>query len=441
MIIGTMPMNRKIALVGAMLLALPFATLANQEAVEPNSPVNLTDYLRIAALNNAGLKASFEQWKAALEQVPQAKALPDPRFTYGYFIEEVETRVGPQEHKFGIMQVFPWFGKIEARTDAAAAAAKAARQRYEAEKLKLFYQVKDAFYEYVYLAKATEIARQNLELLKHFEAVARTKYATSGAGHPDVIRAQVEMAKLEDILRSLQELREPIVAKLNAILNRDIKAPLPWPSRPDFSSPVLSRRGLMALTVKTNPELAALDYDIEAARSRVALAKKNFWPDVGVGVDWVETGAAIAGNPSDSGKDPVVLMFSMNIPLWRDKYSAAQRQAEANVRKVSQKKTEMENNLLARTDRVFYEFEDTRRKIDLYSSALVPKAKQLLLASETAYQSGTVDFLSLIDAQRTLLQFELEKERVLVDHQKKLAQLEMLVGTELSLASDQATQK
>ncbi|MHC4389213.1 MAG: TolC family protein, partial [Planctomycetota bacterium] len=156
------------------------------EPSDVNSLIGLEDYLRYAALNNAALKASFEQWKAATEEVPQAKSLPDPKFTYSYFIREVETRVGPQRQKFGIMQVFPWFGKIEARTDAAAAKAKAARKRYEAEKLKLFWQVKDAFYEYLYLGSAVEIARQNLELLKHFEDVARTRYMAAAASHPDV---------------------------------------------------------------------------------------------------------------------------------------------------------------------------------------------------------------------------------------------------------------
>ncbi len=89
-----------------------------------------------------------------------------------YFIEEVETRVGPQRNKFGIMQTFPWFGKIEARGDVATAKAKAARQRYEANKLKLFWQVKDAFYEFTYLATAVDTAKENLELLQHFEEIA-----------------------------------------------------------------------------------------------------------------------------------------------------------------------------------------------------------------------------------------------------------------------------
>ncbi|MHC4639946.1 MAG: TolC family protein [Planctomycetota bacterium] len=204
---------------------------ASQQADDKDNLQTLQDYLPYAALNNAGLKAAFEQWKAAIEQVPQARALPDPRFTYGRFIEEVETRVGPQRNKFGITQMFPWFGKIEARTQAAGATAKAARQRYEAKKLKLFFEVKNTFYEYVYLAKAIEIARENLELIKDFEEVALTKYVGAAAGHPDIVRAQVELARLEDQLRTLEGLREPIVAQLNAVLNRKSSGLLPWPKK------------------------------------------------------------------------------------------------------------------------------------------------------------------------------------------------------------------
>lgn len=410
---------------------------ASEQQSDPNAPVKLEDYLRQAALNNAGLKVAFEQFKAAVNQVPQARALPDPRFNYGYFIEEVETKVGPQQQKVGISQVFPWFGKIEARTDAAAAAAKAARKRYDATKLRLFYEVKDAFNEYTYLAKAIEIARDNLELLKYFEEVARTKYIVMVAAHPDVIRAQVELAKIEDVLKSLEGLREPISARLNAVLNRQSFAILPWPRKKDFKSVKIERRQMIDLIRRMNPELTALHYEIAAARSRVELAKKKFYPDIGVGVDWIQTDDAASG-VSGSGRDPVILMFSMNLPIWRKSYRAAELQAKANARKATQQKRETENTIIALAEQVLYDFEDSDRKIKLYGDILVPKAVELLGASETAYKGGTIDFLSLIDAQRTLLNFQLRYERAVTNNQQKLAELEMLTGTELPSIKDQA---
>jgi len=418
------------------LLVLMPSGRAGQEAVDGNDLQSLVDYLRYAALNNAGLKAAFEQWKAAIEEVPQARSLPDPRFTYGHFIEEVETRVGPQRNKLAISQVFPWFGKIEARTRAAGAAAEAARRRYEAKKLELFFEVKDAFHEYVYLARAIEIARENLELIEDFEQVALTKYIGAATGHPDVVRAQVELAQLEDRLRTLEGLRRPIVARLNAVLNRGSTEPPPWPKREQQDAVRIDRRRIKQLLLARNPELQALDFDIESARSRVELAKKNFYPDIGVGVDWIRTDDALMPGTRDSGKDPVMLTLSLNLPVWRKSYEAAEIQARAIARKTRLEKTQMENTLIARVERVLYDYEDSQRKQKLYGDILVPKAQELIAASESAYQGGTIDFLSLIDAQRTLLNFDLLHERAVTNSRQKLAELEMLVGAELGASAE-----
>jgi cobalt-zinc-cadmium efflux system outer membrane protein len=433
--------QQAVLIAGVIIFALTPFVWGSQQSGDANNLVGLEDYLRYASLNNANLKAMFEQWRAALEQIPQAEALPDPKFTYGYYIREVETRVGPQKHRFGIMQMFPWFGKIEARTDAAASSAKAARQRYEAAKLKLFFEVKDAYYEYAYLAAAVDIAKENLELIKHFEEVARTKYAAATAGHPDVIRAQVELAKLEDHLKTLEELRKPISARLNAVLNRQSFEILPWPQKEIFQKADVNRNQLIESLRARNPELNALDFETEAAKHRIELAKKNFWPDIGVGVDWIVTDEAIMPGVRDSGKDPVILMFTMNLPIWRDSYKAAELQAKAETARATQRKIEAENTLIAQAVRALYDFEDSGRKIKLYGDVLVPKAQELLGASETAYRGGTVDFLSLIDAQRTLLEYQLWYERAVTNNRQKLAELEMLAGTELTVVNERTETK
>ena len=425
-------MKRQIVfIIGIIALLLTQSSGASESSEDSNAPVELEDYLAFAAMNNAGLQVAFEQWKIAVEQVPQAKSLPDPKFTYGYFIEEVETRVGPQRNKLEIMQTFPWFGEIEARTDTAAATAKAARKRYEAAKLKLFADVKDAFYEYTYLASAIEIAKENLELIQHFEEVARTKYMAAATGHPDVIRAQIELAKLEDRLKTLEELRKPIVARLNAVLNRQSLEMLPWPRKAEFRMVKVSREKMIELLRLRNPELDALDFELQAAKSKVDLAKKKYWPDVGVGVGWTDTGSAMNPGVSDSGKDPIILMFSMNLPIWREGYKAAELQAKANVLKTSYQKKDAENTIIARAERALYDFQDSDRKRKLYGDILIPKAEELLGASETAYKAGTIDFLSLINAQQKLLEFQLHYERATTDNQQELARLEMLVGAEL----------
>jgi cobalt-zinc-cadmium efflux system outer membrane protein len=214
------------------------------------------------------------------------------------------------------------------------------------------------------------------------------------------------------------------------VLNRGKFEALPWPVRGELRHVDANSQVVINALREANPELAAIDMELEAARYRVTVAKKNFWPDVGVGVDWIQTDKA-SMPVHDSGKDAVILMFSMNLPVWRDSYKAGQREAEANVRKITSERVQTENTLLATALRVLYDYQDSGRKVNLYGASLVPKAEELLGASESAYQAGTVDFLSLIDAQRTLLGFELLHERALTDNQQRLAELEMLAGTEL----------
>jgi outer membrane protein TolC len=402
-------------------------------ATDPNSPVTLADYLRIAAENNAGLKSSFQRWKAAAAGVPQAEALDDPRFTYGYFIEEVETRVGPQKQRFSLSQTFPWFGKIEARTDAASAAAQAAYQRYEADKLKLFEKVKNAFYEYAYLYEAIDIARQNLDLLKYFEQVVQARYRTADAKHPDIIRAQIELALMEDHVTELDNMLSPIQSGLNAMMNRDMTAALSRPQRPDIPLAKVDETAVVGLIAERNPEIAALQGDILAARSRVTLSNKRYWPDVTLGLDWIQTDPARMNGVWGSGRDPIVAMVSFNIPLWTDSYNAGKQQAQANMHAARQMKEQMQLDLSAQAADVLYRIEETSRKAALYDGTLIPKAKEMVEVSESSYRAGGVDFLNLIDAQRKLLTFEVTYRRILADHFQALAELETLTGGAIPL--------
>lgn len=411
-----------------IIVSVVGSSFCQPAAIDPNIPVTLEDFLRVAATNNAGLKSSFERWRISTAAVPQAKALADPRFTYGYFIEEVETRTGPQKQRFGLSQTFPWFGTIEARTDAASAAAQAAYKRYEADKLKLFRQVKNGFYEYRYLYEAIEIARQNLELLKHFEQVAQARYRTAAASHPDMIRAQIELAMLEDHLTELESMRTPIISGLNALLNRPMEAPLGRPQRTDTALIDVDAEQIAGLIAERNPEIAALQKDIQSARHRVRLSQKRYLPDVTLGVDWIQTDEARMDGVSGSGRDPIIAMVSFNIPLWGDSYRAGEQQARASMRSARQKKEQMQLDLSAQAAEVLYRIAETRRKAALYENTLIPKGKEMVEVSESSYRAGGVDFLNLIDAQRKLLTFEVTYQRILTDHLQALAQLEILTG-------------
>ena len=185
----------------------------HEKSSHPLPDGTLDSYLVFAAANNPGLKASYHNWKAALERIPQASSLPDPTISYGYFIENVETRVGPQNQKFSLKQSFPWFGTLGNMKEIADEAAGAAYQKFQSQRLKLFYQVKAAYYDFYLLGREIEITKDNMELLKYWESVARTRYKAGLTGSHNVIRAQVELGKLENRLTSLEESKAPLASR------------------------------------------------------------------------------------------------------------------------------------------------------------------------------------------------------------------------------------
>jgi len=399
----------------------------------------LSDYLVYAALNNPGLRAAFNRWKAALERQLQVKMLPDPRFNYGYFIEEVETRVGPQRNSYGLSQVFPWFGKLELRGDAAMDAARAAREHYEVAKLKLFYDVKEVYYEYYYLAKSLAVTNENVNLIKHLESVARSRYKAGAGTHPDVIRAQVELGKMEDRYLTLEDLREPIVAQLNAVLNRPVDANIPWPREIELEQISIPQDQLVGLLTKVNPEIKALEYDVARSRDNIELAKKDYYPDITLGFTLIDTGDAVFGSPPDSGTNPVIAGVSINLPIWREKYDAAVREAKSLYYAARREKVERTNSLTSELKMAIYRFTDAERKIDLYGNALLPKARESLKVTESQFRAASGTFTDLIDAQRIFLEFALAYERALADRGQSLAKLEMLVGREITGGGNQST--
>jgi len=414
--------------------------------VDPALPVldessGLDDYLRYAALKNPGLEAAFQRWKATVERMPQVRALPDPRFTYGYYIAEIETRVGPMQHAIALSQTFPWLGKLQDLEDAAARAANVEYQRFEAAKLDLFYRVEAAYNDLFLLKRSIDIAGENIELLQQFEGVARARYRVGAAGHPDVIRLQVELGKLEDRLRQLRDLRAPSAARLNAALNRRSDTAVAWPS--SVSGRVIDKGldALLAMLRENNPRLEALDEQSERERINADIARKDGLPDLTVGLAYTVVGERSGVSIPGNGDDAFLASLSVNVPLWREKYDAGVREALARRLAVVNQRVEMTNRLTADLQQAIFEHNDARRRVELYRDTLIPKATESLHASLAGFEQGTADFLDLVDTERTLLEFQLGLERALVDRATSCAQIERLVGATVGSAGDEPQTK
>ncbi|MFQ5452703.1 MAG: TolC family protein [Candidatus Zixiibacteriota bacterium] len=433
--VSSQPMNWKKGEANEFLKMIEksYLLIHNEKSII-TSDAGLEEYLSFAANNNPGLKAAFYQWKAALEKSGYAGSLPDPMFSYGYFVENVETRVGPQKQRFSLKQSIPWFGTLGAKENIAFQSSNMAFQNYQSKKLKLFYRVKSAFYDYYFLGREIKITQENMELLLFWESVARTKYKVALKQHPDVIKAQVELGKLEDRLLTLRDKIRPLEARLKAVLNLNDTTRLSIPLSIKIDEIEVNHDLILEQTLTRNPDLSAIQHLIEKENAGMRLAGKSSYPNFTLGVDYVETGEAVNPLLDESGKDPWMVSVNINLPIWFGKNKSKKNEAKARYLMAEQNLSEAQNQITALTEKILFEYDDALRKLRLYRDGLIPKAEQSLNASYTAYQAGEADFLNVLDAQRVLLNFQLSFDRAKTNLAKKKAELEMLTGYELGIS-------
>lgn len=422
-------------------LAVPPAEALSERPVQRSADATvsadqtLPQWVDYALANNPRVTAAIAEYEASVEDIEQATALPDPRLNVRYFIEEVETRVGPQNYAVGISQPLPWLGKLRLQGDIASEKANAAATRVSTVQNAVIAEVADAWYELYYYHRALKIMEGNRDLVQNLERVARTRYQTGSSGHPDIVRAQVELGKIENDLASLIDREAPLVARLNVALNRPPQAPLTLPEAAPVIGIAENDQSLVARVISNNPELRALSFDVAAATAAKERAEKEFFPDFSIGLDYIATGEARAPNVQGSGNDPIAAAFSMTLPIQRGKYKAGVRAAEARIAGQRARREQHLNQLEADTVSALFRLRDARRQIDLYQTTLLPKANESLAATQQAYSAGSSTFADLIDAQRVLLVFELAEARAIADHNQARTTLEELIGESLAAAS------
>ena len=408
--------KNRTALLLAGLLAIP--VWSQETVLDPRA--ELAEYVRYAEQHNPKLKQALARYQAALAKVAPASAWADPRLTYGYFARPVETRTGPQEMRVSAAQTFPWKGTLKLKGQIAEQEAEVEGQRYEAARRSLVFAVKAAYYDCYFLERAIAVTESNVRLLSHLEEVGRTRYRGGTGEHAAVLKAQVELGRLADRLRSLRQQRRPASARLNAALGRTATAPIAVPDSLLMAALALDEEELKGRLLAANPTLQARQAQARAQSLGVELAGKRFYPDLTVSLDYIHIG--------DRGENPLIAMATVNLPLWRSAYEAEKRAAKLSHQAALQGVADEENRLVAELELALYKQRDAQSRKALYQDSLLPKAELMLSVTQRAFAAGRSDFLAVIDAQRTLLAFQLAYERAHTDQALHWAEIEKLVG-------------
>jgi outer membrane protein TolC len=405
------------------LLVLPVTVQAAGPAKETEPPLGTTvqGLLAWAEQHNPELTATQYETDAAEARVQPAGALPDPTFRVEW--QDFPSRENsPASVKYTLSQTFPLWGKRDLKRAAAEADVEQARARRRALAAELRAKVKTAFAQYYQAWRAVALTDEMLLLLREIEKLARVRYANGLAPQQDVLKAQTEQTTLRADRIAREAEQRQARARLNAVLGRLATAPLAEPrALPELPKPA-ALTGLEERVRHTNPVLLAQSAQITAAEQTQRLVEKNRYPDLTVGVSPIQRKGQF---------DRWELMLEVNIPLQQQTRRSQESEATALLAAAQARQENNINQVLGELQEALAGLEAARRQFQLLKTSLLTQAELTLQSALVNYQTGRVDFTTVLDAQRQIRQVRLDYLKAEAEQQIRLAEIERLVGEAL----------
>ncbi len=381
---------------------------------ELNTNSALGDFLRYAMLNQPQVEAAYFSWAAAVERITVERSLPDPRLSFESDIADIVMTVMP-----GLMQEFPGPGKLKAAANVATAESRTKYFAFETSVLQTAFSLKRAYYQLWFLDENIRINRQTLDLLAELEEIARAQNAAGKVTLQDVYRAQIEQDQLTTEIENLEDSRRPLIAQLKGALGlRRDQADPPQPTL--FESTPLNLNGdeLLDTAFARNPRLKVMEADVRMAEAAMALARKSRVPDFSLGLMADVKAAPTMFRP----------LAGMTLPIWRDKIAAQIAQAQATKRAAEARLTSEQIMVTVDFAMKSYDYREITRNLALLQEKLIQKARQSLAVARAGYLAGQVDFFDLLDAERTLLNFQLQEVEARTRREIVLADLSLSIA-------------
>ncbi|MFZ2301801.1 MAG: TolC family protein [Gallionella sp.] len=418
-------------LMGAWLL--PAGAVEDRLPGDRRLGSDLAGLLAYAREHNPEFAASRHEADAAMQRVQPAAALPDPVLRAELMditnqgtdksVSLWPSQVGSTRYQ--MTQSVPWFGKRDLKREAAEASADQAQGQTVAIWAELSAQIKSAYAQYYYVTGNQKITRDLLDLVVQMEKVAQVRYANGLAAQQDAVRAQVEQTAIKTGLVALSNSKRQIEARLNALLSRPANAPFAAPEhlRTIPATASLENYAVLESRIrKHNPELFVDEAGIRASEKNRDLTYQNRYPDFVLGVSPTQSGNAVR----EWG-----VMVELNIPLQQDSRRSQERESEAMLAAAKARKEATANRVLSALTENLAGIEAAQSTESLSSSGLLPQANVTFESALIGYQTGKVDFATLLDAARQTLNAKLEILKAQAEAQMRLAEIERLLGEEL----------
>jgi outer membrane protein TolC len=409
------------------------AVSAPQGAAQENS-LSLEAVYALLRERSPRLAAAQAVADAANAQIPGARLPADPQIQIGAMNfslpglnADMPSSMVPS---IQAMQMLPFPGKLRLAGDIAAKSRDAALAQKSETWWELRAQAAMQFYELYSADRQLIVMRETLQLLRNYQQVAKAMYGAGEGRQADVLRASVEVARMEADLKRMTAMRAVAAAKLNALLNRPADTPMPVTNIPRLPLSTPATDTLRAWAESTRPMLERGRVLVEQAQQRVALARKEIWPDFTLGLQYGQR-KATAGSSMPGNRAMGSIMLGLRCRLAGKRQLKMREEATAMANMARADLTDMRAQVDARIGELLAELDRARSLIELYRHDVLPQAAATVQSAFSSYRVGNVDFMTLVDAQMTENQYKQQLHVLVAEYGAAIAELEMTIGREL----------
>lgn len=385
----------------------------------------LQEYLEIAAENNLNVSAAYTEFEAAMQKAPQVSSLPDPSLTMSAFGRMVETRLGAQEARFSLMQMFPWFGTLDAKKEASVLMAEASFQQYLNLRKNLFFDIKSVYAELYALQESLRLKNENLEILDSYRELALSRFKSGNAPMVNVVKVDIKVADAQTEIELLQEQIRPLQARFNLLLNREPSAAIEVPDTLKLGTIIIPENtpGLF----RDHPSVIGFEKQRKSYELQEVIAEKEGMPMVGLGVDYAIISERTDAQPDMNGQDAIMPMLTVTLPIYRKKYRAARKEAELMARSAELQQGAQINELQYEYETTLYELQKAEKLISLYTRQVTSsdQANKLLISG---FSSSITDFEEVLQMNQDILLYRTQAIEALKNGLIAEARLEYLLS-------------
>lgn len=384
----------------------------------------LDTYLQTAAKNNPKLKSAYAQFDAAMQKAPQVSSLPDPSLTMSAFGQMIETRIGKQEAKFSLMQMFPWFGTLQAKEDASVLMAEAKFQNYLNLRNELFFNIKSVYAELYALDKTIQLKEENLKILDSYRELSLSRFKSGNAPMVNVIKVDIKREAAITEIKLLEELMKPLETQFNLMLNREPEIAVQVQDTLLFKKPeiLLNEEDLF----KNHPSVIGLEKQKESYEMQQIVAQKEGLPMLGLGIDYSIISKRTDANPEMNGQDAIMPMLTVTLPIFRKKYNAAKKEAAFMASSMEQEQEVQKNELQSAYEMAVYNLNKAEQLIGLYEKQLV-SSKQANKLLVSGFSNATIDFEEVLQMNQDILMLQTQKVEAIKNGFTAQAKLDYLM--------------